>query len=119
MTEQQINTALRQFLYEPFTDELRAAYESCLHFDDDKLTALQAEAEAVAIVRRHRFLPCNFTESLDACRLVEERLPDDRRLRYAARLMGRNGGGWQGLAFVSALDRARTLVEVLGLVADK
>ena len=117
MTKQQfdtasINAALHRFLIEPLTDEQSSALNIAGHFAAAATDATVIEART--IYKRNLELPYNFTESLDTCRLVENRLDKSLHLRYAARVMEHSGHGWQGLAFATPLQRATALVEILG-----
>lgn len=97
MTEQQTNAALRTYLLEPLSDEQRAALSAHTHF----IFGSKLLDEALELTRRNSKLPCNFTTSLDACRLVENRLSDVQRHAYAARLMRETMLGWAGLGWHS------------------
>ncbi len=111
MTELEINQALRGFLLEPLTEEQTSAVSAATHFPD--AVCGPAIVEAREIMARNAKLPCKFTESLDACRLVEDRLGKYEIIEYS-KFFGELC--WTGVdLFRAPYSLAMHLVEVLKL----
>lgn len=116
LSERHANIVLHSWLMTPLSAKQNGALAAALHFEGAASDPLVLEARA--LVRENAALPCDFTRSLNSCRLIEEKLTPSQLSRYCIhveRLIG-STHFTDDLILFSSGQRVRALLPALGLI---